>query len=102
MIARCHMVCFTNLFGAPFAGSPVKCFSLMDHLVHSPYRFFDGSVHIGAMAEKMNYPRRRAAGYQKEIINRPKGWGINPLSASGGLNQHIPTEAFSGQRWFLR
>ncbi len=34
----------------------------------------------------MNYPRRRAAGYQKEIINRPKGRGINPLSASGGLN----------------
>ncbi len=33
----------------------------------------------------MNYPRRRAAGYQKEIINRPKGRGINPLSASGGF-----------------
>ncbi len=35
----------------------------------------------------MNYPRRRAAGYQKEIINRPKGRGINPLSASGGLKK---------------
>ncbi len=37
----------------------------------------------------MNYPRRRAAGYQKEIINRPKGRGINPLSASGGLNYGV-------------
>ncbi len=35
----------------------------------------------------MNYPRRSAAGYQKEIINRPKGRGINPLSASGRLKK---------------
>ncbi len=41
------------------------------------------------VSKKMNYPRRRAAGYQKEIINRPKGRGINPLSASGGLNFNL-------------
>ncbi len=40
----------------------------------------------------MNYLRRKAAGYQKEIINRPKGWGINPLSASGGLKVQIKAD----------
>ena len=30
----------------------------------------------------MNYRRRKAAGYQREKINRPNGLGINPLSAS--------------------
>ncbi len=45
----------------------------------------------------MNYPRRRAAGYQKEIINRPKGRGINPLSASGGLKEiRLSPQARSG------
>jgi hypothetical protein len=35
-------------------------------------------------------PRRKQRGINRNIYNRPKGRGIKPLSASGGLKGQTP------------
>ena len=42
--------------------------------------------------ERNKLPRRKRTGYQSENYDRPKGRGIKPSSAAGGLNRCKPRD----------